>query len=167
VTSLIAAKVNRSKELMNELHIKVTVELHELDQVKLLANLQSLSKIVKVLPPMLKIDRPHLGDLVLVMLKDFRDNPHLQIIPELRVVPARIWWRSVWVLKTNPLPILDFPFGHGQRCSLLGCNRLLPSSGSGGNHHLLIILIVGRVMAPTGPLPGLPRPLSSTRARAT
>ena len=71
VAPLIRAEVDCSIELMDELHIEVTIHGHELDQIKLLTDRQSLSKVIKVVPPMIDVNGPHPGELVLVMLKNF------------------------------------------------------------------------------------------------
>jgi hypothetical protein len=162
---IILTEVDSRIELMNKLHIKITIQLHYLDQVKLFTYLQSLSKISRVVPPMYKVNGPHLGDLVLVVLKDIRNNPCLKIIPEQRVGPTRIRWRSVWILKTNPLPVLNLPFAKRQRGTLLGCSRFCSTGGLGGSHHLL--LTVTWLLAPTGSLPDMLGLRTGTRARAT
>ena len=71
VMSTIGAEVDSSIELMNELHIKVTIHSHELDQIKLLTDRQSFSKVIKVVPPMINVNGPHPGELVLVVLENF------------------------------------------------------------------------------------------------
>ena len=71
VTLIIGAEVDYSIELMNELHIKVTIHSHELDPIKLLTDLQSLSKVTKVVPIVIDVNGPHPGELVLVVLENF------------------------------------------------------------------------------------------------
>jgi len=71
VTRIIGAEVDSSIELMNELHIEVTIHGHELDQIKLLTYLQSLSKVARVVPPVIDVNGPHPGELVLVVLENF------------------------------------------------------------------------------------------------
>ena len=71
VAFLIRAEVDCSIELMDELHIEITVHGHELDQVKLLTDLQSLSKVTKVVPLVIDVNGPHPGGLVLVALENF------------------------------------------------------------------------------------------------
>ena len=75
--------MNRGIELIDELNIKVTVDLHELDKIKLLAESQRLTKILHVVPPMVKINCPLLGISVLVVLKEFMNNPYSHFGTEL------------------------------------------------------------------------------------
>ena len=56
VMRIISAEVDCSIELMNELHIEVTIHSHELDQIKLLTDLQSLSKVTRVVPPVIDVN---------------------------------------------------------------------------------------------------------------
>ena len=71
VSLIIRAEVDCSIELMDELHIEVTIHGHELDQIKLLTDRQSFSKVIKVVPPMIDVNGPHPGELVLLMLENF------------------------------------------------------------------------------------------------
>ena len=86
---VIFSKVNGGIELMDELNIKVKVDRHELDKIKLLTESQCLTKILQVVPPMVKIDGPLLGIPVLVVLKEFMYNSYLHLIPELNGGPTR------------------------------------------------------------------------------
>ena len=86
---VIFSKVNGGIELMDELNIKVTVDRHELDQVKLLTKSQGLTKVIQVAPPVIKINVPLLGIPVLVVFKQLMNNPYLHLIPVLNILVHR------------------------------------------------------------------------------
>lgn len=118
--SVISAKVNRCIELVSELHIKGTIECHELEQVKFVTQSISFSKVVHVILPMLNVNGPLLGKLVLVIVIELMHNAYLECIPELGGCPGGNNGSQIWILKANLLPISLLPFVHWLGRFLLG-----------------------------------------------
>ena len=78
--STINTSVHRGQKLSYQMWIKITVELHELSQVKLSAKSQSLTKIVCFISLVLDVDGELLGILVPVSSIDSRVNTLLNLI---------------------------------------------------------------------------------------
>jgi len=165
-TSIVGAEMNCGIKLMDKLYVEVAVDSHELDQVKLLTQSKSLSKIVHVVPPVIKVDSPLLGIPILVVLEKLMHNSHLHLVPELRCAPTRMNWNFIRILQTVLLPILLLPPVHWKSHTLLGSRRLLTAGWLGGNHHLMLCLSVIRTRTSAGSLPGLQARIGA-RTRAT
>src|SRR4051812_591993 len=112
--------------------------------IKLLTESQGFTKIVQVAPPMVKINGPLLGVPILVVLKEFMNNPYLHLISELNRGPTRCNGILVGILGAESFPILGFPTVKGQDHTLLGSGRLLTASGPGGDYNLFFFIIRGR-----------------------